>query len=117
VSTFVLANFNKSDKQDSAAKNLPKMNPKPELLTRRDLAARLGGCSQKTVVRFERQFGLEAVSYIGLEPVFDPGDVIRAEARRIQHRRKTLARMAAGGPRRKEVSVISTREAKRRAGK
>lgn len=94
-----------------------KMNPKPDLLTRRDLAVRLGGCSQKTVVRFERQFGLQAVSYIGLEPVFDPADVIRAEARRIQHRRKTLARMAAGGPRAKEVAVISTKEAKRRAGK
>jgi len=103
--------------QTAQQETFSKMNPKPELLTRRDIAARLGGCSQKTVVRFERQFGLEAVSYIGLEPVFDPADVLKAEARRIAHRRKTLARMAAGGPRRQEFAVISTKEAKRRAGK
>jgi hypothetical protein len=103
--------------QTAQQETFSKMNSKPELLTRRDIAARLGGCSQKTVVRFERQFGLQAVSYIGLEPVFDPADVLKAEARRISHRRKTLARMAAGGPRRKDVSIISTKEAKRRAGK
>lgn len=89
----------------------------PNLLTRRDLAERLGGVSQKTVVRFERQFGLAAVSYIGLEPVFDPADVQKAEARRIAHRRRVLARMAAGGPRRQDVAVISVKEAKRRAGR
>lgn len=93
------------------------MKPTSNLLTRRDLAERLGGVSNKTVVRFERQFGLEAVSYIGLEPVFDPADVLKAEARRIAHRRRTLARMAAGGPRRSDVSIISIKEAKRRAGK
>lgn len=95
------------------------MNPsKPSVLTRRDIAARWGVQSTRTIARAEKRYGLTAVSFIGLEPVFALADVLKAEQRRIQDRRRTLARMATSkGIQAVACEVITTAEAKRRAGR
>lgn len=65
-----------------------------KLLTRKEASALLR-CSVKTMVRIERQFGLRPVTYTGLEPVFEEGAVRAADFRRMAHKRKTIAKMAA----------------------
>lgn len=98
------------------------MNDKtPQVLTRREIAARWGNCSVRTVARAEKQFGLEPVTYIGLEPVFSLADVAKCEQRRMAHKRRTIAKLAATGAKAlakvAEAQIISVAEAKRRAGK
>lgn len=65
---------------------------KPRLLTRKEAAALLG-CSVKTMTRMERKYSIPAVTYTGLEPVFEESEVRKAEFRRMADKRKTLAKL------------------------
>ncbi len=62
------------------------------LLTRKEAAGVLG-CSVKTMVRIERRYRLDPVTYTGLEPVFSEADVKKAQFRRMADRRKQIAKM------------------------
>jgi hypothetical protein len=66
------------------------------LLTRKEASALLG-CSVKTMTRIERRYRLDPVTYTGLEPVFDEGDVKKAQFRRMADKRKQLSKLRARG--------------------
>lgn len=93
---------------------------KPSVLTRRDLMARLGVSSVRSVARFEKRYRLQPVNFIGLEPVFDPRDVVAAESRRLTDRRRILARQAAAvlvdATKDEILSVIEAKKRARRGG-
>ena len=69
-----------------------------KLLTRKEAAGVLG-CSVKTMVRIERRYRLDPVTYTGLEPVFEEGDVKKAQFRRMADKRKQLAKLRTRGKR------------------
>lgn len=65
-----------------------------KLLTRKEAAGVLG-CSVKTMVRIERKYRLEPITYTGLEPVFEEAEVKKAQFRRMADRRKQISKMRA----------------------
>ena len=65
-----------------------------KLLTRKEAAGVLG-CSVKTMVRIERRYRLEPITYTGLEPVFEESQVKKAQFRRMADRRKQISKMRA----------------------
>lgn len=93
-------------------------------LTRSELATRWS-CSEKTIRRREILHGLAASGFIGNQPVYSLQDVLAAERRVTEHKRRTLGRraleraeMPAKGSRSKDAGrIITTAEARRRAGK
>lgn len=67
-----------------------------KLLTRKEASAVLG-CSVKTMTRIEQRYRLTPVTYTGLEPVFDEGDVRKAQFRRMADKRKQISKMRVQG--------------------
>ncbi len=67
-----------------------------KLLTRKEASAVLG-CSVKTMVRIERRYRLKAVTYTGLEPVYDEKDVRTVQFRRMSDKRKQISKLRAQG--------------------
>lgn len=84
-------------------------------LTRKELAARWGNCSHKTIRRAELKHGLAAVNFVGNQPVYTLAAVEACEKRRLEHMKENLGKAAAPAP--AATKVITVKEAKRRAGK
>lgn len=93
-------------------------------ITRDDLAKRWN-CSHKTIRRAELAHGLTPAGYIGNQPVYSVDDVNATFRRITEHKRRKVSRLAvergdmpAKGSRSKDAGrIITTAEARRRAGK
>ena len=85
------------------------MTEQPRKLSKWDLMERWQS-SKRTVERHVKRFGLQPVDWTGREPVFELADVVRMEARRVEHLRRVY-RYGQG------AQIVTVKEAKLRAGK
>jgi hypothetical protein len=83
---------------------------KNTLIDRRALRERWQ-CTIRTIRRVEKAHGLQAVAFVGNEPVYSLDGVLSAERKWTEHKRRSLTRCGTKQP----AKVITVAEAKRLA--
>lgn len=93
------------------------MSAPANLLTQKDLMARWGFNSIRSVQRARARFKLMPVDFWANQPLFAPADVARMEENRKKHIAEELQRAAKVCRKKICSKLVSLKEARRRAGR